>query len=76
MHPALGQALGAAPQVKGILDALGGPGAMLGRMVGFGQDELQSGIPGWAWFLMGAGAGAAAMFFAKERLESLLGERD
>jgi hypothetical protein len=69
LHPAIGQAIGAAPQVKGIFDALGGPGAMLGRFVGFGQNELRSGVPGWAWFLMGAGAGAVAMWFGKDQID-------
>lgn len=69
MHPAIGQAIGAAPQVKGVLDALGGPGAMLGRFAGFGADEWRSGVPGWAWFLMGLGVGAVAMYFGKDKLE-------
>jgi hypothetical protein len=69
VHPGLSQAIGAAPQVKGVFDALGGPGAALGRFLGFGQAELRAGVPGWAWFLMGAGAGAVAMWFGKDQID-------
>ena len=75
MHPAIGQALGAAPQVKGVFDALGGPGAVLARFAGFGTDEWRSGVPGWAWFVIGAGLGATAMWFGKERVDEYIGRR-
>jgi hypothetical protein len=71
MHP-LQSAVAAAPQFRGVLDALGGPAGLVGRLLGFGQDELRSGVPGWAWFVMGAAAGGVAVWLGRRQLERLL----
>ena len=72
MNPSLQAAIGAAPHVKGVLDALGGPIGLVGRIAGFSGDDLENGVPNWAWLLIGAGVGATAMWFAKEPIDNVL----
>jgi len=66
------QAVAAAPYANRAFSALGGPKGLVGRLLGFGSDELEAGVPGWAWFMIGAGAGAVVMWFGKDRLQGLL----
>jgi hypothetical protein len=72
MQNAVQTALSAAPHVKASFDALGGPAGLAGRMLGFGEPELRSGIPGWAWFLMGAALGGAAVWIGRRQLERVI----
>jgi hypothetical protein len=67
------QAMAYATQAHGVLDGLGGPLGLVGRICGLGQDELESGIPGWAWFGMGVVAGGAAVYLMRDRIEKVVG---
>lgn len=60
---------GAAEQV--VTD-LGGPGAIVGRILGLGEDEMDSGIPGWAWAGIGFLAGAAVMYVAHDKVKRVI----
>lgn len=68
-------AVAAAPHMRGMLASIGGPKAIVGRLLGFGEAEMAAGVPGWAWFMIGAGAGAVGMYFGKDRVQNLLGAR-
>lgn len=50
------------------MDGVGGPLGLVGRAVGMGPDEIDAGIPGWAWFGIGAVGGAIAMYFLRDRI--------
>lgn len=71
------QGLGAAQHMAGaatgVLDGLGGPMGLVGRMAGLGTDELEAGIPGWAWFAVGAIVGAAAAYHFHSSIERVTG---
>jgi hypothetical protein len=71
------QGLGAAQQMAGaatgVLDGLGGPMGLVGRVAGLGTDELEAGIPGWAWFAIGALVGAAATYHFRSNIEHVVG---
>jgi len=47
----------------------GNPVRIAGRMAGLGSDELNSGVPAWAWVLLafGVGVGATIVFGPKVR---------
>ena len=67
------RAVGTAAEVLGpAVDGLGGPLGVVGRAVGLGGDELDAGIPGWAWFGMGIVAGSIATYFLKDRVEAFI----
>lgn len=61
-----------ARQAEGILDGLGGPLGLVGRIAGLGEDELDAGIPGWAWFGIGALAGGALVYLLREKIERVV----
>jgi hypothetical protein len=61
-----------AAAAESVLNEVGGPMGLAGRMVGFGSDELDAGIPGWAWFLMGAAAGATAAYYLHDKIAHLV----
>ena len=69
----LGQALGAANVARSLFDGLGGPMGVLGRFAGFGTDEIEAGVPGWAWASIGFLAGAAAAYALHPRIERVVG---
>ena len=50
------------------MDGVGGPLGLVGRAVGMGPDEIDAGVPGWAWFGIGAVSGAIAMYFLHDRI--------
>lgn len=56
------------------MDGVGGPLGLVGRAVGLGADEIDAGIPGWAWFGMGAVGGAIAMYFLRDRIAAFAGD--
>lgn len=62
-------ALGAANAAMG---AAGGPLGVVGRVIGLGQDEIQVGIPKWAWFGLGIVAGGLAVYLLRDRIETLV----
>lgn len=62
-------ALGAAGAAVG---AAGGPLGVVGRAIGLGQDEIQVGIPKWAWLGIGIVAGGLAAYLLRDRLEALV----
>lgn len=55
-----------------VLDGVGGPLGLVGRFAGLGGDELDAGVPGWAWFGVGVIVGAAAMYGLRPRVEAFL----
>ena len=55
-----------------MMDRAGGPLGLIGRAVGMGGDELAAGVPKWAWFGIGIMAGAAGMYFVKDRVEAFI----
>jgi len=68
----LGSAATAAEILGPAMDGVGGPLGLVGRVAGLGADELDAGIPGWSWFLIGMVAGSAAMYFMKDRVEAFV----
>jgi hypothetical protein len=58
-----------APQAASAIGAIGGPVGFVGRVAGFGPDELDAGVPGWAWFVLGAGLGITAGLIARPHVE-------
>lgn len=67
------QAVAAANAAGGVLGTLGGPGRILGRAVGLGDDEMDAGIPGWAWLVIGLAGGAIAAYTLRARIERVIG---
>ncbi len=68
----INEAIAAAPHLKSALVAVGGPKAVIGRLVGFGQSEMKVGVPGWAWFIIGAAAGGTVAWLGREKIEKLV----
>jgi hypothetical protein len=52
--------------VAGKLDS--NPVRVAGRMAGLGSDELDAGVPSWAWVLVAFGAGVGAAVVLGPRL--------
>lgn len=50
----------ATEQVPKLLVSHGGPVGLAGKLVGLGQEEIESGVPWWSWLGIGAIAGAVA----------------
>jgi hypothetical protein len=50
----------------------GGPMALAGRAIGLGADELDAGVPGWAWLGVGVIIGAGAAYALHDRLEGFI----
>jgi hypothetical protein len=73
MNPQLiQQAVAMAPNAAGVIGSIGGPVGFVGRAFGLGPDELDAGIPGWAWFVIGAGLGVVIGAVARPHLEKYL----
>jgi hypothetical protein len=70
MSDPLKNAARAAEVMAPALDEIGGPIGLAGRLIGMGADEVDAGVPGWAWFGIGVVAGATAMYFLKDRVEA------
>jgi hypothetical protein len=47
---------------------------MVGRLVGLGADELDVGVPKWAWFGIGLVVGAGVAYTFHSKLERVLGD--
>lgn len=67
------QAMAAANAAQSVVTDLGGPLGMVGRLAGLGVDELDAGIPKWAWFGIGLVVGAGVAYTFRERLEKVVG---
>jgi len=67
-------AAAAAGAMKPFLDRAGGPLGVVGRAVGLGSDEMDAGVPGWAWVGIGVVGGAIAMYFLRPRVEAFIGD--
>jgi hypothetical protein len=66
-------AAAAAEAVGPVLDKLGGPKGVIGRAIGMGQQEIQAGIPKWAWFGVGLMVGAGAMWACRGKITKVFG---
>jgi hypothetical protein len=69
----LDNAAKAAEVLGPAMDGVGGPLGLVGRAVGMGADEIDAGVPGWAWFGIGVIAGSAVMFFLQPRVQAFVG---
>lgn len=70
MNPqAIQQAVAMAPQAANAIGSIGGPVGFVGRAIGLGPDEMSAGVPGWAWFVLGAGLGVAAGIALRPHVE-------
>lgn len=56
-----------------VVTDLGGPAMIGGRLLGLGADEMDAGVPWWAWFGVGAIAGGAAVYVLRDRIERVVG---
>jgi hypothetical protein len=68
----LGQYAQYANQAQGMLDGMGGPMGFVGRLAGLGTDEMDAGVPGWAWFGIGALAGGVAVYFLHGKIQRVV----
>ena len=67
-------AAAAADAVRPVIDNVGGPLGIAGRIIGLGADEVEVGVPGWAWFGIGLVAGGIGMYFLRSRVEAFVGD--
>jgi len=70
MNPA--QAMAAAAVAESTLDSIGGPKGFLGRVVGLGTDELDAGVPGWAWLGIGVMVGGMLTYALRDKIERVV----
>ena len=61
----------AAEQAPEMLRRYGGPLGLAGKIIGLGQDEIEAGIPWWAWVGIGALAGSIATYSLRDKIERL-----
>lgn len=66
------QAVAFAPVAANAIGKIGGPVGFVGRAFGLGPEEIDAGIPGWAWLVIGAGAGFVAGALSRPYLEDWL----
>ena len=57
----------------GAMEDVGGPLGIVGRVIGMGSEEIQAGVPGWAWFAAGLFTGAGVAFVYREQMERVFG---
>jgi hypothetical protein len=57
--------LGTVATVAQQIDA--NPLSLAGRLTGLSGDEIQAGVPTWAWLTLGAVAGGVLLVMAKRR---------
>ena len=65
-------AMATAADAARIVDELGGPFGVVGRIAGLGADEIQAGVPGWAWFGAGIVGGIAVGYYLHDRIEAFV----
>jgi hypothetical protein len=56
------------------MQSAGGPLGLVGRLAGLGAEEVEAGVPKWAWFGVGIVAGGIAMYFLRPRIEAFVGD--
>jgi len=62
-----------AAEVAGsVFQATGGPLGLVGRVAGLGMDELDAGIPAWAWFGIGVVVGGVGAFLLREKISRVV----
>lgn len=54
-------------------NSVGGIDIVAKRLAGLGADEIDAGIPGWAYALIGLGAGAALTYVFRNKIEEVVG---
>jgi len=62
----------AANHGPGLLNQYGGPLGLAGKIVGLGADELEAGVPWWAWVGVGMMAGGILAYSSRHTLERIL----
>ncbi len=67
-------AVSVADALRPTVDSVGGPLGIVGRVIGMGGDELDAGVPKWAWLGLGVVAGGIAMYFLRPRVEAFVGD--
>lgn len=60
-----------APQASEQVSRFGGPGAMLGRVLGLNGEEAKQGFPTWAWVSLAIVGGVVGGYFLRPYLEGL-----
>jgi hypothetical protein len=60
------------PEIAGPLVAGYGPMGLVGRFAGLGADELEAGVPGWAWMGVGVVVGVVAAYSLHDRLQAFI----
>jgi hypothetical protein len=63
-------ATNAAEAFKPLIDDAGGPFGLVGRAIGLGADEIQAGVPKWAWFGIGLVGGVGMMWVFRDRISA------
>jgi hypothetical protein len=46
---------------------------LAGKLIGLGKEEMASGVPGWAWFTVGALMGGVATYAMRSKIERIVG---
>lgn len=62
----------AAQQVKPVLQSMGGPLGFVGRAIGLNSEEVESGVPWWAWMGVGVLLGGAVAYSLRHKLERIV----
>lgn len=62
----------AANQAPQLLNRYGGPLGLAGKIIGLGQEELEAGVPWWAWLGVGMLAGGMLTYSFRGRLERIM----
>lgn len=63
----------AAEQAPQMLKRYGGPLGLAGKIIGLSSDEVESGLPWWAWAGCGAIAGGVLTYALRDKIERLTG---
>ncbi len=64
-----------AGQVGRLVDNYGGPMGLAGKVIGLGADEIDAGVPGWAWFGVGVMLGGATAYMLRHKIERIAGHQ-
>lgn len=51
----------------------GGPVGLAGKLIGFGQAEIEAGVPKWSWFALGMISGGVVVYALRGRIERVVG---
>lgn len=62
----------AATQAPVLMQNYGGPVGLVGRLAGLGNDEVEAGVPWWAWFGVGMVAGGMLIYASRKKIERIL----